>query len=113
MDHNRHLICIVVQVDKTVIQEEPRVAFLSIAVIHLLPSWDVITCLDDESLSLVAVIPSGLSWSLVVEHIRIWHETISLHSIDGNAENSARYHHSYLRVLLDGELLVVRNQTAD
>jgi hypothetical protein len=41
-DFDWDLIGIIVEIDKTIVQEEPAVAFFTIAIIHLLPSLDVI-----------------------------------------------------------------------
>jgi hypothetical protein len=99
-----NFISIVVEIDETIVQEEARVALLAIAIIDLIASLNVITCLNDKSLSLVAVIPSGLPWSFVVEHVCVWHKSISFHSIYCNTEYSTRNHHSYFGILLDSEL---------
>jgi hypothetical protein len=39
---DRNLIGIIVEIDKAIVQEEPAVALLPIAIIHLLPTLDVI-----------------------------------------------------------------------
>ena len=113
VDHQWHLVCVIVWIDEPVVEEEARVAFLSIAVIDLLTSGDIVTRLNNEALSLIAVIPSGLPRSLVVEHVCVWDESISLHTLDGDAEDPARDHHSDLRVLLQRELLVLWHLLAD
>jgi hypothetical protein len=99
-----NLICIVVKVDEPIVQEEAGVALFAIAIIDLIASLNVVTCLNDESLSLVAIIPGGLPWSFVIQHISVWYKTISFNSIDCNTENSAGNHHPYFRILLYGEL---------
>ena len=61
-------------------------------------SGDIITSLDDESFLVLVVVPSGLPWSLMVEHICVWHEPISLDVVHCDAENSAGNHHSNFRI---------------
>ena len=106
VDLQRDFICIVVQIDEAVVQEESAVALLAVAIIDLLSSLDIFDCFDDESLSLVCVGPRSLSRSLVVQHVCVGHETICFDAFDLNAEDSGGDHHSDLGVLFQGELNV-------
>lgn len=113
VNYQRYLIGIVVQVDETIVQEETRVALFAVTVVYLLSSGDVVTSLNDEGASLIAVVPGGLPWSLVVEHVCVWHKAISLDSVNCNTKDSAGNHHSYFRVFFKGELSVVWNLFAN
>lgn len=113
MDFEGELIGIVVQVDETVVQEEPVVALLTIRIKDLVTSLNIFHCFNDETLSVISVSPSGLSGSSVVEHISIGNETISLHIVHLNTKDSARHHVTQLSVLLDWELGELRYFLAD
>ena len=83
-----HLISIVVEVYKTIVQEEATVALLSVAVVDLFTALDVVESFNDEASPVISVVPGCLSRSLVVEHICIGHESISLNSINLDAKDT-------------------------
>lgn len=72
----------------------------------MLTSGDVFARLNNEALSFIAVEPGGLSWALVIQHVGIWDEAVSLDSINRDAKNTTGNDHSNFRVLLEGKLLV-------
>ena len=76
-------------------------------------SLDVFQSFDDESLAIISVVPTGLSRPLVVKHIGVGDESVSLHAIDIDSENTTGDHHTNLRVLLQGELAIVRHLSAN
>ncbi len=88
INFDRHFIGIIVQIDEAVIEEETTVAFLSIAVIHLLTSLDVVQCLNNETSTVVCIVPGGLSRALVIEHVSIGHKTVSLDALNLDTENT-------------------------
>lgn len=92
-DLERHFISVVVYVDKPIVQQEPAVTLLPIAIIHLLSSLDVFHGFNDEAFLLVGVAPGRLPGSLVVQHVCIGHETISFHSFNLDTKDSATHHH--------------------
>jgi hypothetical protein len=100
----RILICIVVQVDKTVVKEESAVALLTIAIVDLVSPLDIVKSINHEPASIVCVIPGCLSGTLVIQHVGVGNETISLYSFDLDAEDTTGDHHADLRVFTDGEL---------
>jgi hypothetical protein len=55
------LISVVVQVYKAVVEEEARITFLSIRVVHLLSALYILISLNDEPLTIIAVRPVGLA----------------------------------------------------
>ena len=63
---DRHLVSIVVQVDKTIVEEEATVALLAIAIIDLLPSLNVIQCFNNEAATVIGVVPGGLPGTSMV-----------------------------------------------
>jgi hypothetical protein len=113
IDFDWHFICIVVQIDEAVIEEETTVAFLTIAVINLLTSLDVVQSLYNETSSVICVVPGSLSGSLVVEHVCIGHKTVGLDALNLDTENTRRDHHSYLRVFPQRELCKFRDLSAN
>ena len=109
----RVLVSVVVQVDEPVIQQEARVAFLPVRVVHLLATFDVFEGLDDEALAVVGVAPAGLAGALVVQHVGVGDEAVRLHALNLDAEDAAGDHHANLRVLLQAELAIVWHLVAD
>ena len=93
---DRYFVSIIVQVDEPVVEEEATVAFLAITIIDLLSSLNIVKCFNDESASVISVVPCGLTWTSMVEHIGIGDETICLYTLDLNAEDSAGDHHTNL-----------------
>ena len=49
----------------------------------------------------------------MVKHIGVGDESVSLHAIDIDSENTTGDHHTNLRVLLQGELAIVRHLSAN
>ena len=113
LNRDWYFVCIVVQVDEAVVQEESRVAFATIAVVNLFASLDVVGCFNDKSSLLVAVVPGGLLWSLMIEHVSKGHKSISLDSVDCDTKDSARNNHSRFFVLSQGEFSKVGGFLAD
>lgn len=113
VDFQRHLIGVIVQVYEAVVQQEPAVTFLTIAVIDLLSSPDVFHGFNNEPSLLVGVAPSSLPGSLVIEHVCIGNKTICLDPLDLNTEDSTGDHHPDLRVLLDWKLSILWHFLAD
>ena len=99
-----HLVCIVIQVNKAIVKEETTVAFLSITIIHLFTSLNIIQSFNDKSPSVIGVVPGCLPWSFMVEHIGICYKTIRFNSFHLNTKNTTRNHHSDFRILLNWEL---------
>jgi hypothetical protein len=86
---NGNLISIVVEVDEAVVQEESAVALLSIAIIDLLTTLDIVKGFYDKASSVISVVPCGLSRPLMVEHVCVGYETISFDALNLYTENSA------------------------
>ena len=76
-------------------------------------SLDILKRFNDETTTIISVIPTGLSRALMVKHIGVGNKSISFDTFDINAENTTGDHHSDLRVLLQGELAIVRHLVAD
>ena len=104
---DRHLISIIVEVNESIIEEEPGVALLAVAVVDLFASWDVVTSLNNKPLSLVAVVPGGLPRSLVIEHVGVWNEAVGLYAVDIDTEDPTGHDHPSFLILSQCELLVV------
>lgn len=85
---NRNLISIIIQIDETIIQKKSAIAFLSIAVIYLLTSLDIIHCFNNETLSIISVGPCSLSRSFMIKHICICYKTISFDTFNLDTKNS-------------------------
>ena len=113
LDSEGVLIGIVVKIDEAVVQKESRVALLTVRVVNLLTTLDVLEGLNDETLAVVSVRPARLTGSLVVQHICVGDESISLHSLDIDAEDATGNHHSNLGVLLKGELFILGHLCAN
>ena len=96
VDLEGELIGIVIQIDEAVVQEKPVIAFLSIAIVYLLPSLDILHALYNKSPVFVRVSPSRLPWSPMVQHICISYEPVSLLSLYLDSKDSAANHHSNL-----------------
>lgn len=79
----------------------------------MLSSLDVLNSLNYEPLALIGVGPRSLSWSLVVQHIRIGYETISLDAFDLDAKDSRGDHHPYFGILPNWELSILGDFLAD
>ena len=63
------LISVVVQNDEAVIQQEPRIALLSVAVINLIPSLDILHRLNDKPALFIGVGPGGLLGPSMIQHV--------------------------------------------
>ena len=113
LDCKRVLVGIVVQVDEAVVEKEARVALFAIGVINLFATLDILESLDDETLTFVSVGPAGLPWTLVIEHVSVCDEAIGLNALNLNSKDSTGYHHTHLRVLLKGELAIIRHLAAN
>lgn len=109
MDLNRDLVSIIIQIDETIIQKESTIAFLSIAIINLFTSLNIIHCFNNETFFLISIGPCSLSRSFMIEHISICYKTISFYTFDLDTKYSAWYHHSYFRIFLKWELCKLRN----
>ena len=107
------LVCIVIQVDEAVVEEEPRVAFLPIRVVHLIASLDIFESLNDKALPIICVEPSCLNRPLMVQHVCIGDKAICLNAFNIDSENTTSYHHTHLRVLLQRELAIVGHLVAN
>jgi hypothetical protein len=79
----------------------------------LLASFDVFESLNDEALAVISVSPAGLAGSLMVQHIGVGDEAVSLDALNLDAKDSTGNHHSDFGVLLEGELSVVRYLVAN
>jgi hypothetical protein len=86
---NGNLVRIVVEVDEAVVQEESAVALLSIAIIDLLSTLDIVKGFNYKASSVISVVPCSLSRPLMVEHVCVGDETISLDAFNLYTENSA------------------------
>ena len=113
LDGEGVFVCIVVKIDEAVVEQESRVALFAVRVVNLLSTLDVLKSLNDESLAIISISPAGLARAFVIQHVCVWNETICLDTFDLDAENTARYHHANLGVLLQGELAIVRNFVAN
>lgn len=79
----------------------------------MVSTGNVFEGLNDEALAVVGVRPARLSGSLVVQHISVGNEAIRLDSFHVDAEDAARHHHADLRVLLEGENLILGHLCAN
>lgn len=98
-DSQWDFVGIVWRVDETIIQEKSGVAFFTIRIVNLFSSGNIVASFDDETLLSIIIVPYGLSWTPVIEHVCVWHEPIGFDAIDSYAENSTACHHSDFRVL--------------
>ena len=96
LDDERILVGVVVQINEAIVEQESRVTLLSVRVVDLLAALDVFEGLNDETLALVCVRPAGLPRALVVEHVGVRDEAISLDSFNLDSKDSTGHHHSYL-----------------
>ena len=71
---------------------------------NLTTSWDLLACLDDETLILVAVEPAGLFWKFMIEHVCEGYEGIGGGAVDGDGEDAAASEHSAFGVFLKCKL---------
>jgi len=101
-----HFIGIIVQVDKTIVQEESAITLLAITIINLITSLYIFNGFNNKSLFIICVCPGCLSWSLMIEHVCISNKSISLHALYLDTKDSTRYHHSDLRILSNWELYI-------
>lgn len=85
---NGVLIRIIFEVNEAVIEEESAVALLTVAIIDLVASLNVIEGFDYEAAFVIGVVPSCLPWPPVVEHVCIGNKAIGLDAFDLYAENS-------------------------
>ena len=72
------VVRVIFQVNETIVQQEPSVAFAPVRVMDGLASLNIANCVDDESLSLVAVSPTGFTGPLVIKHVSIGNKAIRL-----------------------------------
>jgi hypothetical protein len=79
----------------------------------LLSSFDVIHGFYDKTSAIISVVPGRLSRTLMIEHVCIGHEAVSLYALDLDAEDTRRDHHADFRVLLKGELSEFRYFSAN
>ena len=96
LNDERIFVGIVVQIDEAIVEQESRVTLLSVRVVDLLASLDVFKGFDDETLAFVSVGPASLPRALVVKHISVRDEAISLDSFNLDSKDSTGHHHSYL-----------------
>ena len=92
-DLKREFIRIIVQIYEAIVQKEPVIALLAIAIINLIASLDVFHSFNYKALSVISVCPGGLSRPSVVEHVSIGDKTISLYAFNLNAKYPATHHH--------------------
>lgn len=85
---NWNFIGIVVRVVEAIIKKESAIAFATVTIIDLFATSNVFNCFDHETFLLINILPGSLSRSLMIEHICIAAEAISLESVNANAENS-------------------------
>lgn len=85
---NGIFIGIIIEINETVIQEESAVAFFAIAIINLLTPLNVIESFNNESSSIISIVPCSLSWSLMIEHVCIGNKPISFDTFYLDAENT-------------------------
>ena len=88
------LIRIVIQVDEAVVEEEARVALLTVGVVYLLTALDVFKRFNDEALAVISVRPASLPGALVIEHVSIRDKAVSFYSINVNAKDATSDHHA-------------------
>jgi hypothetical protein len=79
----------------------------------LLSTLDVFKSLNDEALAVISVGPASLAGSLMVQHVGVGDEAVSLDAFNLDAKDSTCDHHSDFGVLLQGELSVVGHLTAN
>jgi hypothetical protein len=91
-----HLIGIIVQIDEAIVKEEATIALLAVGIVDLLTSLDVIEGLDDEATAVICVVPRCLPWALVIKHVGICDEAISLDTFNLDAKDATRDHHANL-----------------
>lgn len=91
-----HLIGIIVQIDEAIVKEEATIALLAVGIVDLLTSLDVIEGLDDEATAVICVVPRCLPWALVIKHVGICDEAISLDTLNLDAKDATRDHHANL-----------------
>ena len=108
-DTDGYLVCIIVQVYKSVVEEKATIALLSIAIINLLSSFDIVKSLDYEATTIVCIVPSCLSRALMIEHVCIGNESISLYSFNLNTKDTTWDHHANLWVLTEWKLGKLRH----
>ena len=102
--HQWKLVGVIVEIDKSIVQQESCVTFLAVRVVHLLSSFDVICCFDDEPLSFITVGPLGFLGSLVIKHVCIGYKAVSLDTVYWDSEDAAANHHTHFAVLLQRKL---------
>lgn len=112
-DDEWEFVCVIVQVNETIVEQESLIALLAVGIINLIASLNVFQCFNNETLSVVSVCPRSLAGALVVEHVSVGDKAIGFDSFDLNSENTTCNHHSHLRVLLEGELSVLGHLFAD
>ena len=79
----------------------------------MLSTLDVFKSLNDEALAVISVGPASLAGSLMVQHVGVGDEAVSLDAFNLDAKDSTCDHHSDFGVLLQGELSVVGHLTAN
>ena len=78
-----------------------------------LASLNIADCVDDESLALVAVSPTGLTGSLVIKHVCIGDKSVGFVTVHRDAENPTGHQEAHLLVLLERELGELGHLLAD
>ena len=79
----------------------------------MLAALNVLKSLNNEPVPLICVGPARLSRSLVIEHVSVGDEAISLNSHHLDSKDATGDHHSHLTVLLERELAIVRHLRAN
>ena len=97
-DTNGYLIGIIVQVNKTIVEEKATVALLAIAIVNLLSSLDIVQGINHKPTSIISVVPCSLPGTFVVKHVCVGYEAIGLDTLNLDAKYTTRYHHTDFRV---------------
>ena len=95
MDAERDFISVVILDNKAVVEEEARVALLTVGVEDLVIPGDVLTGFDHKSCLFVRVGPARFSGSFVVQHIGHWHKSVCFLSFYVHAEDARAHHHPH------------------
>lgn len=82
LDLEREFVCIIIQVDESIIQQEASVAFLAVRVIDLFATLYILQSVNHEATPFVAILPGGLPWASMVQHVCVGNEGIGLVLVD-------------------------------
>ena len=108
------LVTLVCLVYKTVVHEENTVWLLSITIIDLFPSHDVLCCHNEKPSILLTVSPPCMLINVpMIEHISNGNQTWSLFTIYIDSKNSAHCRYSSDFEISERKLLEVRNSLQD